>query len=55
MILGNTQAFNATVMNASDTTVVWAVNGVEGGSATLGKISAAGMYTAHQTCLSRQH
>jgi hypothetical protein len=46
VILGNTQKFIATVTNASDTTVVWAVNGVEGGSAALGKISAAGMYTA---------
>ena len=46
VILGNTQAFSATVTNATDTTVVWTVNGVEGGSGALGIISATGMYTA---------
>jgi hypothetical protein len=46
VILGNTQAFSATVTNASETTVAWTVNGVEGGSGALGTISATGMYTA---------
>jgi hypothetical protein len=46
VILGNTRTFTATVTNATDTTVVWTVNGVEGGSAALGKISATGVYTA---------
>ena len=46
MILGNTQTFTAKVTNATDTTVVWAVNGVEGGSGAVGIISATGMYTA---------
>jgi hypothetical protein len=46
VILGNTQVFTATVTNASDTTVVWSVNGVVGGNATTGTISAIGIYTA---------
>jgi hypothetical protein len=43
VILGNPQIFMATVTNASDTTVVWSVNGVAGGSAATGTISAAGV------------
>lgn len=44
-----TQTFTATVMNASDTTVTWQIGGVSGGNATLGTISAAGLYTAPAT------
>jgi hypothetical protein len=43
-----TQQFTATVTGAADTTVTWAVNGVAGGNPTVGKISAAGLYTAPQ-------
>ena len=46
VILGNPQMFTATVTNASDTTVVWRVNGVAGGSTATGTISMAGVYTA---------
>jgi Beta-propeller repeat len=35
----NTLQFNAQVQNASDTSVTWSVNGVIGGSSTLGTIS----------------
>lgn len=41
-----TQQFTATVLNDSNTTVVWKVNGQLGGNAQLGTIDANGMYTA---------
>jgi hypothetical protein len=44
-----TQTFTATVSNATNTAVTWQVNGVTGGDATLGTISAAGLYTAPAT------
>lgn len=44
--VGATQSFAAAVVNADDTAVAWHVNGVAGGNATLGTISAAGVYTA---------
>ena len=43
------QAFTATVTNASNTTVTWTVNGVTGGDATVGTISTGGVYTAPAT------
>lgn len=43
---GSTQQFTATVSNASNTAVTWQVNGVNGGSAATGTISATGLYTA---------
>ena len=46
LLLGNTQAFTATVSGTTDTAVSWTVNGVAGGSSTVGTISAAGLYTA---------
>jgi hypothetical protein len=46
ILLGNTQAFTATVSGTTDTAVSWTVNSVAGGNATLGTISAAGLYTA---------
>ena len=46
VLLGNTQAFSATVANASDATVTWSVNGVPGGNATTGLITTAGLYSA---------
>ena len=44
--LAQTQQFTATVSGTSNTAVSWTVNGVVGGSATIGTISAAGLYTA---------
>ncbi|MEQ1909428.1 MAG: DUF1800 family protein [Vicinamibacterales bacterium] len=44
--LGESQTFVATVTGASSTAVIWQVNGVTGGSASSGAISAAGTYTA---------
>ncbi len=41
-----TQAFTASVANASDTRVAWYVNDVVGGNATVGTITTAGLYTA---------
>ena len=37
VLLGNSQKFTATVTNASNTSVVWSVNGVLGGTATTGR------------------
>ncbi|MEQ1898823.1 MAG: DUF1800 family protein [Vicinamibacterales bacterium] len=45
VLLGGAQAFAATVTGHANTGVTWAVNGVTGGSATVGTISAAGLYT----------
>ncbi len=44
--LGQSQAFNATVTGNPNTAVTWSVNGVQGGNATLGTISPAGLYAA---------
>ena len=44
--IGSSQQFSATVINSSDTTVSWSVNGVPGGNSTYGKISAGGVYTS---------
>ena len=46
VIITQTQQFTATVGNTSDKTVKWSVNGTAGGSATVGTISDAGLYTA---------
>jgi serine protease len=47
---GGTQAFVATVLNAgTNTSVVWQVNGIVGGNATVGTVSGAGLYTAPAT------
>ena len=43
---GTTQQFTATVSNASNTAVTWQVNGVNGGAAVTGTVSATGLYTA---------
>jgi serine protease len=43
---GGTQSFAATLANTSDTSVVWQVNGIDGGNATVGTISSSGVYTA---------
>ncbi len=46
VVLGNMQAFNATVTNATDTSVTWSVSSGAGGSTSAGTISATGVYTA---------
>jgi hypothetical protein len=46
---GLTQQFLATVTGATNTNVTWQVNGVTGGNATVGTISAAGLYQAPAT------
>src|SRR5258707_9420908 len=46
VLLGNSQAFSATVANPDDTVVTWSVNGIAGGNASVGVITSAGTYTA---------
>ena len=46
---GSTQFFFATVTGTTNTLVTWRVNGVMGGNATFGTISASGLYTAPTT------
>ena len=43
---GATLALTAKVANTTDTAVIWQVNGQAGGNATVGTVSAAGVYTA---------
>jgi hypothetical protein len=44
---GNTtQQFTATVTNTTNTAVTWQVNTIPGGNATVGSITASGLYTA---------
>jgi uncharacterized protein (DUF1800 family) len=47
--LGSTVQLTATVTNTSNTAVTWQVNGVAGGSAATGTISATGLYTPPAT------
>src|ERR1700739_3735379 len=42
----NTEQFAAKTNDGSRPTLTWAVNGVAGGNATLGTVSATGLYTA---------
>jgi hypothetical protein len=44
--VGRTRAFTATVQNAANTSVIWKVNGVTGGTSTVGTISSLGTYKA---------
>ena len=44
--LGASRSFQATVSGSANTAVTWSVNGVAGGSSTVGTISSAGLYTA---------
>jgi hypothetical protein len=46
LFLGQTQAFQATVVGSTNTNVTWQVNGVAGGSASAGTISSSGLFTA---------
>ena len=43
---GATQQFTASVAGAGNQAVTWLVNGIPGGTPSLGRISAAGLYTA---------
>jgi uncharacterized protein (DUF1800 family) len=43
---GQTQQFSATVSGAQNTSVAWSVNNVAGGNATIGTVSASGLYAA---------
>jgi hypothetical protein len=47
--LGSSSRYVATVSGSSNTAVTWKVNGVTGGNATDGTISASGLYTAPTT------
>lgn len=44
--LGQTQQFTSTVTGNSNTSVTWAVNGVNGGNTSVGTVSTLGLYTA---------
>jgi hypothetical protein len=46
LAVGSTFQFTAAVSNVTNTAVTWAVSGVTGGNATVGTISATGLYTA---------
>jgi uncharacterized protein (DUF1800 family) len=45
-VAGGSQAFTATVKGATDQTVTWEVNGIQGGDAQVGYISTSGVYVA---------
>jgi uncharacterized protein (DUF1800 family) len=47
--LGSTAQLSATVNNSTSTAVTWAVNGIAGGSSSVGTISATGLYTPPST------
>ncbi|WP_306601920.1 hypothetical protein [Geothrix sp. 21YS21S-2] len=51
--VGETQTFASSVTGAVDTAIIWSVDGVAGGNATVGTISAAGLYTAGTTAGTR--
>jgi hypothetical protein len=44
LTLSEPQQYTATVINTTNHSVIWAVDGVRGGSVTLGTISASGLY-----------
>jgi len=46
LAVGATTQFNAQVSGTPDTAVTWDVNGAQGGNASVGTISASGLYTA---------
>jgi hypothetical protein len=46
LVVGTSRQFSGTVRNSSNTGVVWQVNGTVGGNATVGTITAAGLYSA---------
>ena len=46
IVLGAQQQFTVTVTGSANTAVTWAVDGISGGSAAAGTISASGLYSA---------
>jgi hypothetical protein len=44
--INRNRQFSATVQNSSNTSVIWKVNGIAGGSSLVGTISASGLYRA---------
>src|SRR6266481_5644839 len=48
VVAGNIQQFTGTVTGATNTAIIWQVNGTQGGSAATGTISTTGLYTAPQ-------
>ena len=46
LTVGYSQLFTCTVTGAPNPTVNWSVDGIAGGSASIGTVSAAGLYTA---------
>jgi hypothetical protein len=44
--INRTKQFTAAVQNSANTAVIWKVNGIVGGKATVGTISASGLYKA---------
>src|SRR5258706_819701 len=46
VLLGAVQTFTAAVSNATNNAVNWQVNGISGGNAAVGTISASGVYTS---------
>ncbi|MDT7811342.1 MAG: trimeric autotransporter adhesin [Acidobacteriaceae bacterium] len=49
VVLGSSSQYAATVSGSANTAVKWSVNGIAGGNATDGNISAGGLYTAPRT------
>jgi hypothetical protein len=49
LALGQTQQFQASIAGSTNTAVIWDVNNVTGGNASVGTISSAGLYTAPVT------
>lgn len=43
---GGSETLGASLVNTTDTTVTWEVNGITGGNATVGTITSNGVYTA---------
>ncbi len=52
VFVGESQQFTAQVVNSSNQSVTWQVNGVSGGNASVGTISSTGLYTAPATVAS---
>jgi serine protease len=49
VVANGTTTFTANVVNAVNTDVTWSVNGIAGGSPTIGTMSSSGVYTAPTT------
>ncbi len=46
LLFGTTQQFTATISGTADQRLIWGINGIEGGSASVGTITTQGLYTA---------